>query len=409
MNVDCDVLILGAGPAGSALATALGAQGFSVWLCDRKDFPRDKACGEFLSPECEPYLRELGAFAALTAEGLHRVHGMRLFGFGRRAVGRFVTLPGRPTMPPHGFAVRRRIFDDLLLQNARRHDAVRWLPRHEFIDVLRDPDGRIRGARLRLQDRSERTVAARFVVGADGVRSPLARSLGLQRPTRWLDRFALVGHFTGVEPRPEAEVHLFPHGYFAATTVDDGTFALNLIVDRSTLRERDGDLDAFVAGHLAHTPELQQRLHGASRRRPWLGTGPLAFTTTRQVVPGAALCGDACGYVDPITGEGIYFALFTAQRLAAALTQAFHDPSHETTALRDYVRQRHRELAPRLALARLLQRGMKHPFVTRGFLSALQRWPRLCSLLVTMTGDSVHPRDLLRPAFWRDFGRAVRA
>jgi flavin-dependent dehydrogenase len=402
-----DILVLGAGPAGSALAAHLARAGFAVTLADRKAFPRPKPCGEFLSPACAPYLAELGVAGDLAAAGMIEVEGMRLHGFGRLALGRFrpVAAAGRR----HGFGVRREVLDHLLVQQAIRAGA-RFLPRTAFGGLLRGADGAVAGAVLRPADGGELPVRARFVVGADGVRSHVARALGVQRRLGWLDRFALTTHFDGVPRLPTAEVHLFDGGYFAATTVDQRRFSLNLLVDRRALRDHDagGGWDAFVAARLAQAPALAARLAGANRTAPWRGIGPLAFRTTAQAGPGFALCGDACGYVDPLTGEGIYFALFLARELAQALPRALASPACSGAALAAYERARGREIGPRLLLAKALQRGLAHGLVVRGLLALLAARPAVADLLVTMTGDEVHPRDLLRPAFWRAFrGAAV--
>jgi flavin-dependent dehydrogenase len=405
MNQDCDVLVLGAGPAGSALAWHLANAGHDVVLADKKTFPRPKPCGEFLSPACGPYLAELGVADELAQGGMAIVSGMTLHGFGRRAPGSFRALQqdhGR-----HGFGLRREVLDLSLLQAARQQ-GVRWLPRHEFAALLCSDDGAVRGALLGTPDRGRMPVRARFVVGADGVRSPVARALGVQRPLPWLDRFALTTHYQGVLEQPRAEVHFVPGGYFAATTVDQGLFGLNLLVDRAALRDRTGaDWDAFVAERLQHAPVLAARLAAATRVAPWRGIGPLAFTTRRQAGRGVALCGDACGYVDPLTGEGVYFALWGARALAATVTAALARPRGADALLRDYERQRAREIGPRLWLSKLLQHGLRHPFVVRSCLSLLAARADLADLVVTLTGDSVHPRDLLRPSFWRAFRGAA--
>lgn len=401
MTQDCDVLVLGAGPAGSSLALRLARQGFDVVLADRKAFPRNKPCGEFLSPACLPYLRDCGVFEQLLADGMTTTGGMRLCGLGRVAHGVFRPL-GRPGAGRVGFGIRREVLD-LRLVEAATGSGVRFLAQHPGRELRRDPDGRITGAVLRGLDLVPIEVRARFTVAADGVRSPAARAVGVQRPLRWLDHFALTTHFAGVPQRTHSEVHLFPGGYFAATTVDQGLFGVNLIVDRKELRAHGGDWDGFVADRLALVPALAARLADARRTAPWHGIGPLAFTTTRQHLPGMALCGDACGYVDPLTGEGIYFALFTAERLANAVAESLRRPGAETALLAGYARERRREVAPRLLLSRLLQRGLPHAFVVRALLTLLQHHPSLADLLVTMTGDGAHPRDLLRPSFWRDF------
>lgn len=405
-----DVLVVGAGPAGSALARQLAGTGLDVVVVDRAAFPRDKPCGEFLSPQCQPLLEDLGLGDLLAGLGAHRVDAMHLHHGRRAAHGGFRAIDGTRA-PAHGFGVRRAAFDHALLRAAERAGA-RFLARQELVALVRDANGRVCGASLRAVGEPGtapvRTIHARYVVGADGVRSRTAAALGVQRQTRWLDQVALVAHFDGVAPRGNAEVHLLRGGFFAATSVEDGSFGVNLVLPRRRLRERGpaSSWDAFVAGYLEAAPSFAERLRGARRRAPWRGCGPFAFHTRTQTVPGAALVGDAAGYVDPLTGEGIYFALFGAASLGRALRAAFDRSASEAKVMADYRRERARELGPRLGTARLLQRGLRSPTVVRGVVSLLRRWPGLCDLVVTLSGDTVHPRQLWRPSFWRAFAEA---
>lgn len=405
MTRDADVLVIGAGPAGSSLALHLARRGFSVVIADKKAFPRHKPCGEFLSPECRPYFSELGLDDELQRQHVRKVYGMTLHADGATAPGRFFALPKAPYNEA-GYAIRREVLDTAMIRAAASKPEVTWLERHEFRSLLRAADGTVEGAVLRDPSGAERSLRARFTIAADGVHSRVARELSLQEPIRWLDRLALVGRFQGVAEKPGAEVHFVPGGYFAATTVDDGSFHLNLLTDRSALRGRDGDVDSFVQQHIESAPALAQRLAGAQRLEPWRGIGPLAFRTRRQAVPGAALVGDACGYVDPLTGEGIFFALHGSRSLADAIEQSAADPKATEGAMRAYEARRRAEIGPRMALAAIIQRGMRHPRLVRWVIGALAQKPRLCDLLVNLTGDALHPRDLLSPSFWRDWRRA---
>jgi flavin-dependent dehydrogenase len=397
------VLVIGAGPAGAVTALQLARDGFRVVLADKKAFPRAKPCGEFLSPECVPHLDAVGLGGLLPRLGAYRVRGMRLSAAHACSEGRFRRLAHHGDHAAEGYGVRRERFDHALVEAAVAAGAV-FLARHEFEALWRGPRGEVAGAWLRDPDGGRRCHRARWVVGADGVHSRVARALGVQRPLPWLDQFALTTHLCGVEPRASADVHLVRGGFCAATTVDDGLWSLNLVVPRRELADRvERDWDAFVARHLADAPALLARARSGTRVAPWRGVGPFAFTTSAQVTSGAALVGDAAGYVDPLTGEGIYFALFGARALARALAAALHAPATAAGALAEYARARRRELAPRLFAARLLQRGLRHPRLVRSVVRALGRWPALADLVVTLTGDTIHPRDLLRPAFWRAF------
>ncbi len=400
MNRTFDALILGAGPAGSALAVHLARAGFDVALADQKAFPRPKPCGEFLSPQCRPYLAELGVEGSLLQLGARMVHGMTLNQGARRAQGSFRQLPDAPHSAA-GYCVRREVLDLELMRAAVARPEVTWLERHRFVGLRRDRDGTVTGASLLAPDGQAMQVQARVTIGADGVRSRLARELGVQRPIAWLDRMALVTRFGPVEPHARAEVHFVDGAYFAATTVDDGTFHLNLVMDRADLRSEVASLDEIAAARLEQAPALALRLKDAHRLEPWRGIGPLAHTTTRQAVPGAALVGDAAGYVDPLTGEGVYFALFGAQALARRLVEARACPGKSAAAMRAYEKDRRREVLPRLWLARLIQRGMRQPWIVDGALRILARNPRFCDLLINLTGDAVHPTELLKPGFWR--------
>ena len=402
MTDGCDVLVLGAGPAGSATAIALARRGFAVALADRKAFPRGKPCGEFLSPECVPYLDALGEGELLARVGAWPVTGMRLSAAGAISHGRFRALGGC-AHGRAGFGIRRERFDLELVHAAARAGAT-FLPRHEFVALQRSPDGCVTGATLRDPDGAERAIACRFVVGADGVHSRVARALGVQRAVPWLQQFAVTAHFAGVTPRSSAAVHLFPRGFFAATTVDEGLFSVNVVLPKAELRaDATHDHDALLQRKLADAPDLRAALANALRTTPWRGIGPFAHEVTSPVSPGALLVGDAAGYCDPLTGEGIYFALFGAKAAADALADALDQPDRAEDAMRDYRAARRREIQPRIGASRWLQRGLRHPWAIRGIVGALARWPRLADLVVTMSGDTIHPRDLLRPGFWRAF------
>lgn len=398
-ELDCDVVIAGAGPAGSTTALRLARAGFDVVVVEPKTFPRFKACGEFMSPECLSLLSGLGLAGDVAALGAHAVRGMILHAGHARAHGRFRDV-GRACAPfDHGWAVRRDRFDDVLL-SAAKHAGVRVFTGHRAQALLRTGDGSIAGLRTRHSNGEPLDVRARFTIGADGLRSRVARELGVQRAVPWLDKIALTTRYAGVPWSGAAEVHFFEGGYFACTAVDSGLVSLNLVVDRSLYARAECPRDEFLERAFVHAESLGDRLRQGRRVDPVRGLGPLAGRTTAQTFAGAALVGDACGYVDPVTGEGIFFALAGARMLSESLAPALHSGRVDRAALAAYARGRRAVIEPRAAMATLLQRGLRHPRLVAGVIQLLGARPELADVLVSITGDYAPVRELLRPSLW---------
>jgi len=241
---------------------------------------------------------------------------------------------------------------------------------------------------------------ARFVIGADGLHGRLARALDWTQLRRRPDRFALVARFQRVASRKQAELHLVGKDYFAACPIDRGLFTANLVVDGEDLPRGSSALEGFFRDRLTQAPVLAERLSKARLVEPISTCGPLGARVRRCAGAGIALVGDACGFVDPLTGEGLFFAMRGAELLAPSVDLALRDPDHESVALRRYEGARRREFAPRHGLARLLQLGLRRPFVSERVVGLLARVPALCDILLGLTGDYVPPRGLLSPRLW---------
>jgi flavin-dependent dehydrogenase len=406
---DQDVLVAGAGPAGAHTALRLARQGLRVALIDSRHFPRKKPCGEFLSPACVPLLEELELLSPLYEHGAVRVTGMRLHAGLESARGDYVAF-GRHVPPSegsgHGLGIRREVLDHLAVRTAQGHEGIRVLLGWRVLQPLIDRSGRVQG--LSLADPSGKRVElrARFVVGADGARSRVASGLGWSGKWEGQERFAIVARFRGVPPRSEAEVHILEGGdYFAACPIDAGLFTANLVVDRQALSKGAAGLTALFRERLARAPALAERLARAELVEALDACGPLRRVTRRCTGPGVALVGDACGFVDPLTGEGLFFAMRGAALLARALERALREPRRERAELRRYEQARRREFSPRYGLAGLLQRGLRRPGVPEVVIGALRRRPGLCDLVLGLTGDYLPPGALLSPVLWR---RALR-
>ncbi|MCC6406724.1 MAG: NAD(P)/FAD-dependent oxidoreductase [Planctomycetes bacterium] len=394
-----DVVIAGAGPAGSTLAQRLAERGWRVALLEKKRFPRAKVCGEFLSPECQPFFAELGVLDTILARGARRVRGLELHGWKHSALGRYGPI-GRSQPPAlHGLALRREVLDAVLLDRALAVGGVTLFPETEMRYLIRE-DGAVRGVVARDADGDPVAIRARFTIGADGVRSRIAEELGVREPLAWLDKLALSVHLPDLAWGDVAEVHFFERGYFACAPVDGGRVCLNLVIDRADYRAAATRPNEFFQRSLEHAPALAERVRAPLAVARVTGLGPLACRTSRQTFDGAALVGDACGYVDPVTGEGVYFALVGARLLAGALDTALRAQRHDAEALAGYVAGRREHIAPRAAAARLLQRGLAHPRLARAVLATFAARPGLADLAVAVAGDYVPLSELFHPGVW---------
>src|SRR5688500_8844961 len=191
-----DAVVVGAGPAGSVTAALLARQGFHVVLVDRAAFPRDKACGEYTSPETEVVLRRIGALEAVERAGARRLASMRV----TSPSGHAFTMDygGGAFQSGHAvLATTRRALDATLLDFARGCGVE--VRERAKVDAVIMRDGRASGVMLsgRQGNGNATELRARLVVGADGVNSAVVRSLGLAAPLRWPRNLGLVAHYAG--------------------------------------------------------------------------------------------------------------------------------------------------------------------------------------------------------------------
>ncbi|MFN0242428.1 MAG: NAD(P)/FAD-dependent oxidoreductase [Planctomycetota bacterium] len=395
-DVTWDVVIVGGGPAGSSTALRLARAGFSVALVDRARFPRSKPCGEFMSPECLPHLRELDVFDEVERLGARRVSSMELHAHGRQAAGRFVPI-GRARPPqPYGWAVRRDRLDHVLLRAAARAGAVV----HEstrFDRLQRAPDGAVTGIVVRDSAGETRALRARWTIAADGVRSRVARELGVRREIPWLRKLAFTTHFAGVPWGDGAQVHFGARDYWVCAPVDGGLLSVNWVLDQCAVNDAHARPDEQFARGLASMPELEAELACGRRVERIRGVGPLAFRTTRKVFGGAALVGDAAGYVDPLTGEGIFFALLGGRLLGESLARALHAGRVDHAALADYESAHAREIGARCRASLLVQRALRHPSFAKVAIRLLERRSSVADWLVSVAGDYAPLCEALRP------------
>lgn len=397
--------MVGAGPAGVAAAVFLRQRGHDVLLLDAACFPRDKVCGEGISPEAWRLLDALGAAGRVRALAPFALRGMVLTApDGTRVAGDYHRDPAEA-----GFAVRRLRLDAALVEHARasgvevctgtRVAAVE--PRADDVVLRVRGDGEDEGA----EADAARSLCARLVVGADGRGSVVARALDALRPHPRLRRFAVRGHWEGVQGLgPHGEMHVGGGGYCGVAPLSPTAANVAFVLDRRAMAEAGGDLPGFYRRTLGRWPRLRERLQRARLLEPPRAVGPLALVARRLEAPGIALVGDAAGFYDPFTGEGVTLALRSAELLAGAAHEALARPG--LPDLRAYARGRGAATRDKFRLNRLLQRVVAWPALADAVAHRLARRPELADRLVGIAGDFVPARGALGLAFAWDLLRA---
>ncbi len=391
-----DAIVVGAGPAGSAVAVLLAEHGHSVLLLDKAAFPRPKLCGEYLSPETARILDRLGVLKAVDQAGAVPIRGMKITApDGTRLEGRYPTAGAYRGYRDHALAIRRLSFDQILVERAKALP-VEVRERHRVEDLLVETD-RVVG--VRAADVHGRVLEARapLVIGADGRQSVVARRLGLLG-AHALRRMALLTYVEGLGDFEDlGEIYVDPPDYAILNPVAAGVASLSLVVPFGHAAPFAGRLETFFFARLKQLDHLAPRLAGMRSVAPVAALGPLAYRVERPRHGGVLLIGDAAGFFDPFTGEGIYAALRSAELAAATGHLALVGGDVSAAALEPFWRARDAAFGDKGRVTRLLQAVIGRRWLANFVSHRLRRRPDLLSLLMGVLGDFVPPRALLSP------------
>jgi flavin-dependent dehydrogenase len=321
---------------------------------------------------------------------------------------RGTTFEGRyPTENPPGLALRRLVLDPALVDRARElgaevHEATR-------VTGLLLRSGVVEGVEARDAAGESRSWRARVVVGADGRHSVVASRLKLRRPRPRLRRFAVRGYWEGMDGLDEVgEMHVGGGGYCGIAPLSPTRANVAFVLSRGEMRAAGGDLEGFYRESLRRRwPRLSERLEGADLLEPPGAIGPLAVEVDAVTAPGALLVGDAAGFYDPFTGEGVTLALRSAEIAARAIEETLAAPrARPRQRFESYERARRAATRDKFRFNKVLQLAVGCPEVADHVARRLARRPDLADRLVGIAGDFVPARsafgmrflwDLLRP------------
>ena len=401
--VDADVIVVGAGPAGSSAAYWLATAGLDVVLLEKSSFPREKVCGDGLTPRGTRALVDMGIDVSEEAGWLHN-RGLRVIGGGMRL---HLDWPDLNSFPSYGLVRPRADLDALLARQAVKAGAVL----HEQTTVTGptlDRQGRVSGVQAKQgPDKTPVTYRAPVVLSADGVSGTIGKALGLHRNDKRPLGVAVRRYYTSPRTHddyleswlelwdgPPGQSNLLP-GYGWIFGMGDGTVNVGLGVLNSSAGFQKTDYRALLTTWLDATPP-EWGLREPNATGPTRGAAlPMGFNRTPHYARGLMLIGDSAGSVNPFNGEGIPYAIESGKYAAEAAVQGLarpEGPSRER-AFAAYPARMRAEWGAYYRLGGVFVKLIGNPAVMRLCTQHGLPHPALMRLVLKLLANLYDPRD----------------
>jgi flavin-dependent dehydrogenase len=396
MTEHVDVLIVGGGPAGALLAGSLARAGVAVVVLERSPAWRWRAGGVFSSPATMAALRRAGVDSTALAAVARPIAAMRVE-TPSGATFRLTYGADDGGEPAVGFD--RSALDPALLRFAETAGAdVRrgWTVNAVDLDALPAV------AHARRPDGEETDLAADVVVGADGLRSVVARAAGVARPTFLGERVGLTYHLADAteRPCPDARMRILRDGYIGIAPVPGGRVNVGIVLGRSwrgrLAREGAGGVAGAIVGAIPPAIDDATTWRAGSPLDHIAGASPLGHRVTRRAGDRWLLVGDAAGFLDPFTGEGLHRALVSAELAAAAILAARRSGDGSFAA---YDRSMRRRFLSKDAVSWLVQAFLTRPALFEYAARRIATRPAVRATMGLVMGDLVPASRALDPRY----------
>jgi len=411
-----DVTIAGAGPAGASAACHLARAGFRVVLLDQRRFPRDKVCGDFVGPAALAELDQLGLSWQPTVQNAHEIRDGALYLNGDKVVAR--PFPRVAGLRRYGVCIPRILLDDAIVQAAVASGA-RLIEDARVTGYETDATG----VTVFYQGKGgPRSLRSRLLIGADGSSSLISRILRGKKPQSRDQIIAVRAYFEGVEgAADQADLYInnasFPGYYWLFPTgADSANVGVGMLLDSWSPSKQK--FSQFFTQLIETDPAIRLRLAGAKMCGKIAGW-PLTTFNPRLPVVGnrVVLAGDAAGLINPLSGEGIQYALRSGRWTLEALREALSRDHLSVAGLRPYAKRVQAEMAYDMALSRLIIDLARNRALKSLWLAALEVIAKrgasdsdYYNLAAGVFAGVIPTRQLLtRPFLWRTASSAAMA
>ncbi|HIK58399.1 MAG TPA: NAD(P)/FAD-dependent oxidoreductase [Nitrospinaceae bacterium] len=394
-----DVVVIGGGPGGCAMALDLNRRGFNVALCDQVKFPRDKVCGEFISPGADPILEQLGVLTSIETFSPKRLKGVAISSYECEELEIDYPPSMETGLRPSSLSVPRYQLDALFL-NQVENAGVKVFKQHKVTDFLFD-DGCVTGVQGWDENKTKFALNSRLVVDAGGRNALSLRKFNLKQEPRGNTKIAFSAHWQGVHlPNDYCYMHVSRPGYTGISSVGNGRTNVVLVVDRSDLGGAEGEEpETLYHRVLAKNSRRRRILKGGERVEPVRSVESLAFAVKPVPCGGLVLVGDAMGFIDPFTGEGIYLALRSSQIAGEVIHAGFQSSNFSRSFLSVYDAKRKKEFRGKFLLSRVLQWLIYNRSFCNRVMKSLSTDQVLAETLTGVIGDILPAKNVVSTNF----------
>lgn len=390
-----DALVIGGGPAGSSAAIALASHGWRVALIERQSFPRDKLCGEFISPEGLGDLAHLGVLPSLREHSPSLVRRTR------------ITLPAEQEIEIEfespGWGLTRAVFDDVLYRQARLKGVSCFMN-----SQARSAHGNLgQGFQVEVLTKNcpGRIFQARALIAATGRWSnfPSPPQLTFDQQTREKKFLGIKAPFEGkVDLNEAVELHFFEEGYCGINPVEGGQINICALVNEKFGMAYAHDWDLLLTAMSKKNSQLRDRLKYMHRTGRFFITSPVLFREGEKISNDIFMVGDAAGFLDPFSGDGISIAIRSALLASNSVDRYLGGKDLAETAKQLYQSAYQQEFARRFFFARIIRRALSTGAIPWAFSKAQKKFPWLGGWVARQTRGSPRMGGLMGIQIKRD-------